>query len=523
MSKLVLDERKSQNSTEDWEALYAKLDSLTIDGQHQESRKLLKSINPKKIERPWAVKFSEIAFRLNEPLFTLKALQNILFPENSFLSDATNKEKVIYSSALSSLGAFNTSLEILSGIDSEIEPEALFYTASAHVYQWNYLASIPYFKSFIRSKSITPYRRLVAKVNLASAYIFLSDWDSAAELINETITECKTNNYSLLLGNCYELKAQFELFQGRYEEALNFLELANEILQAQGGFYLMFVEKWKIFCLCQLKRNQTEELKKFDELRNRAKSLSHWGSIREFDLLESIVSENEELFKKVIMGTTSESYRQRARRLYGKKIISRGKFSFTMYPEDNEKKSKDAADNLIEFDPYKKNGHGEALFEKPTLLNVFDVLTQDFYQPSTIGMLFQGVFPTEKFNPFTSPARVLQLLRRLNHWFKAQNWPLEVKFIKSEFQLSALEPVVLSLRRGEKLSTYAGKISVLKEAFKDRSFTIRQVESSLEVSKETTERLLKEAFTNGDLTKQGKNRGLTYRFAQKREKVKVAS
>jgi tetratricopeptide (TPR) repeat protein len=520
MANLVLKNKISQKKTAvNWESLYIKLDELTKSGHHQESRKMLKTINPKKIERSWAVQFSEIAFRLNEPLFTLKALQNSLYPKNELLSQASEKEKVIYSSALSSLGAFKSSLEILKDVDSEIEPEALFYTASAYVYQWDYLTSISYFKNFIRSEKITDYRRLVAKVNLVSAYIFVCDWSSAAELIKETIQECVTHQYTLLLGNCYELKAQFELFQGHYEKALDHLEMAREILQDQGGFYLMFVEKWKIFCLCQLNRNQAEELKKLDLMRNQAKTLSHWGTIRECDLLEAIITQNEELFKKVIMGTTSESYRQRARRLFGKKVISRGNFDLILYPENKGASRAAKTENLLEFDPYKKNGHSEALFEKPTLLNVFDVLTQDFYQPSTIGMLFQGVFPEEKFNPFTSPARVLQMLRRLNHWFKAQKWPLAVKFKKSEFQLSAFEPMLLKLRRGEKLSTFSGKISVLKEEFKGRSFTLRQVVNSLEISKVSAEKLLKEAFTTGILTKQGKNRGLTYRFVQRRGKV----
>ncbi len=165
-----------------------------------------------------------------------------------------------------------------------------------------------------------------------------------------------------------------------------------------------------------------------------------------------------------------------------------------------------------EFDPYQRTSAGGALFSKPLLFALFQALIVDFYQPQTLAMLFQRVYPSEKFNPFTSPARVLQLLRRLNRWFLANNLPLRIDFTKSEFQLTSIEGIKVLIVRGNERTAKAAKLSELKAHFRGTKFTVSELCAKLQISKATAERLLHTALRDGVIRKERKSRGVTYRF-----------
>lgn len=89
----------------DWVALSAQLEELVVRGDHEQCRKLLSPLPPKKIPREHAAKFGEYSYRVNLPLLSLKFLEPILFPENSFAVPASEKERLVYATALFKLGA----------------------------------------------------------------------------------------------------------------------------------------------------------------------------------------------------------------------------------------------------------------------------------------------------------------------------------------------------------------------------------------------------------------------------------
>lgn len=240
-----------------WEKLLSQLESFIVLGQHEKCRELLLDLNPKKIPRQWAVSFADIAWRANSFLFALKTLRPIIYPENSFFSPATAKEKVIYGSSLSSLGATHEAIILLKEIDGGEEPSALFHLASSYIYEWNYEAAIPYLQKYINSTKITPYRQIVGKVNWAAALVHIQAWPQSIKLLEEIQQHCEANSYQLLLGNCLELRAQIEIFQQRYDTAQVFLHQALVHLKDQAGHYSMYVEKWRaspghFFCQFQV-------------------------------------------------------------------------------------------------------------------------------------------------------------------------------------------------------------------------------------------------------------------------------
>jgi tetratricopeptide (TPR) repeat protein len=498
-----------------WSEIVSQLETMVIAGQHQKCRDILEHYNPRKIPRNYVLSISQIAWRTNSYLFALKALRHLIYPINPLTTVASPQEKIIYATSLASLGATGEAIQILSKVvESNSEPSALFHLASTHMFNWNYQAAIPYLKKYILEEKTTPYQRLVGKINWAAALIHLEDWVDARKILDEVQAACEVETYGLLLGNCWELRAQIEIFQQNYSVALDHLQKSLSYLKNQSGNYLLYAEKWIAICNCLNASNENsknDSIANLDQIRKKAVNAKHWNTLRECDLFEALVLKDEYLFRKVLIGTPSEMYRKRVRKIFKSNAISIGHYSLYIRTAYSQ-----VPNSRVEFDPHKE------LFKKPSLYALFEALCQDFYQPQTIGMLFQKVYFKEKFNPFTSPARVLQLLRRLNLWFEKKRVSLAVDFVKSEFQLTSPEGIYILLSRGYKKNATEVQISIIKKEFNGRSFSIQEACQALGVSKATAERILKMAFEIGYVQKERKRVGVAYRFANSKPKRKTA-
>jgi hypothetical protein len=214
------------------------------------------------------------------------------------------------------------------------------------------------------------------------------------------------------------------------------------------------------------------------------------------------------------MGTPSEAYRQRVRKLFDTSIWSYGEFKLKLGPPSEKIE--------LTFDAYKVEKDGSSLSEKPHLLALFEALTLDFYRPHYLGSIFKSVYPQERFNPTTSPARVMRLLIRLDQWFKQQELPLFIHFKKSEFALYASAPIAVIIQRGKKISTSDIKWNAIKDAFDGRSFSAAKISKALSISKSSSLRLISQALVDGSITKAGTNRGTEYRFKGRTKRAKAA-
>jgi tetratricopeptide (TPR) repeat protein len=509
--------KEPQDSLKFWTDRYAQIEAAVISGQHQEARKLLNLVSPKTLPREWAYQFAQLASRIHHSIYSLKVLHRFVAPENPLAVEATPPEKMIYAYALCNLSATEEALELLNSFNGKDLPEAQFLKALTYVRQWNYSQSIPLLKDYLASPNLEPYRRLVGELNLVAAYVSTGDWEQASPWLEKIQATCQEAKYQLVLGNSFELKAQVLFFQGHYDEALVCLEQARELLKDQKGLYLLFVEKWTL--ICQVFKNRSaENLERLRELKLKAGELADAETVRECELFEAVATQNEALLRKVIMGTPSEHYRQRARQLFGKNLKPLGQFAWALSPGSAEA----TAGEPVTFDPYEKQNSQEALYEKPQLLAVFEALTLDFYKPCHLGALFKSVYPQEKFNPYTSPARVLQLLKRLDLWFQDQAVPLRVDFKKSEFSVTALVSVRIPIQRGKKMSFSEGHWREIKNIFEGRTFTTSKISEVVGISKTSAQRLVKEALKEGRVKTVGRGRSTTYQFSSRR-KEKLAA
>jgi tetratricopeptide (TPR) repeat protein len=505
-----------RNKPIDWSDLLSRLEKQVVEGQHLEVKNVLSSLELQKVPRPFAAPFADLAWRVGDSLVSLKILNKFVVPENELADPPSDREKFIYAAALGTLGAVNEAFELFDTIHSELEPEVFLRKAMVQFRVWNYKGSLPFLESFLAQTQITPYRRLIGKINLAAALIVEGKYVEAEKLLASIHAECKQQGYWLLLGNSYELQAQIQFFQQNFQHALSLLSEAMELLKNQAGEFLLYAEKWSIFCCAFLEKSESslQELQRFG---HQAKSKGHWETVRECDLFEAILTGNEDLCRQVIIGTPYEAYRQRARRLFGKSILALGKFHLRIGEPQ-------ALNKAVLFSPYELQAGQESLHSKPQLLALFDALTLDFYHPSHIGLLFQRIYKTEKFNPFTSPNRVLSLIKRLNRWFDDQQVPLQVKIKKSEFALSAKEgtAVEVLIQRAQELSKQKGQLQFIRTHFASRRFSAENLAEAMRVSRGTALTFISEAIQSGALIKIGNGRETAYGLKPRSRKKSAA-
>lgn len=483
----------------EWKELYSQVESMVVDGHHDDCRRLFEKVNRRRAPREWASRLAELAWRINEPLWSLQLLKRFVYPENRFAFPGTPHEKVIYATALSSLGATDEAARILAEVDVNVEPEALFHRASGMMYAWDYAAAIPLLRSFLKTSQLAPYRALVGRVNLAAALIDREEWDEAERELETAITSCEQNGYRLLHGNCLELKGQIAISQRRFVDADGLLNLAIEKLSEQKGFYSLYAEKWLAIShalaaeKCEMQASALEELCK---IQAKAFELQHWNTVRECDLFRAIVTNDSILFKKVVVGSPALAYRARARRLFKADTLPLGRYELEL----------GQGCNAEVFDPALK------LHEQPMLFQIFEALMTDFYQPQTVGQLFQQIYPKEKFNAFSSPDRVLRLLRRLNDWFIAEGTSLRVILKKSEFRIESERLTRIVLWRGTKRSSETARLAEIRKVFAGRRFTIMDLKQTMQISKPTAERWLRKMLSEGSVQKERARRGVVYRM-----------
>ncbi|MGZ5279055.1 MAG: hypothetical protein ACXWC9_03885, partial [Pseudobdellovibrionaceae bacterium] len=178
------------------------------------------------------------------------------------------------------------------------------------------------------------------------------------------------------------------------------------------------------------------------------------------------------------------------------------------------------------FDPYQIQKGQDSLHLKPQLLALFEALTLDFYKPSHIGLLFQRIYKDEKFNPFSSPNRVLSLMKRLDRWFLDQDVPLRVRMKKSEFGLIAKsavsQPVQILIQRAKTLSKQDGHLATLRDYFQGRTFSSQDISEKMNISKASAQNLIGQAVKEGSVEKRGSGRSTTYALVPRNKKRSAA-
>lgn len=422
-------------------------------------------------------RFAALARRANLVALSLKALA----PSIHGVRAATAIEKLEYAAGLLRLGLRREALATLGQLHL---PLARLHLAFGHFAEWDYAAAIPHLETFIAAPGLTEYQRLIGCVNLAAALAATHDRTRARVLVEDTMRASHALEHARIRANLREIRAQIDIAEGDFERAGRDLEAAREAIGADAPDALL-IEKWSAIAHA-FKTGDVAHLAMF---RERALRAREWESVREADYFRLRIAFDPGLLAHLWFGTPHRAYRARLERELGRPDTNRLLWG--------DGPARDLTDELGSF----------------TLERVLSSLTRDLYRPALLGLIFEEVFPTERFDIFSSPNRVHQSLWRLRARLAKLRVPLVITHDDAGYALARSGPIALVIGEGARDPARRDWETLLDRLAGRPTFTARDVEGALGISRSGARRLLRWAQETKGLTREGRGPAVTYRIA----------
>jgi tetratricopeptide (TPR) repeat protein len=454
--------------------LISECDALLKAGALAAVKKRLSKLNLAQVPREARLDLAKICRRAGLISQGLRLLQPLIRHERSLDGPAGDGEICEYAALLSRNGSVAEAEALLRPIEAGRRPDALLYLGFCHVLTWSYAEAASCFEAYLRLP-VPDYSKLIARVNLAAAC--LATGREAAALTNETLEQALSAGAGRLAGNVLEIRAQIHIQNGDFEKARADLASASGIFGGARGYDTLLIRKWRSV-LASLESGRAGPLKRFRACAVRAR---HWESVREADLFRLKVEPEAELFDHLYFGSPMPEYRRRLHRLLG--MVPGAEYLWGRKPG--------AVLDLAMLKP------GQIVHR------TLSALTRDFYVSRNTGTLFADLYPGEYFDPYSSPLRVRQALKRSRDWLRARGLPLSVDSDPGGYRLSFQGP--LALRIGAEPAP----------EWPERSFSADELCRRLKISRSTGLRLCAQAIAQGKLTKI--NRGRSTKYRKKRE------
>lgn len=470
------------------------------------ARQLIKKIPAHRVPRHQALTLAIFARRLGMLNQALRILQPIVRAEKLIDRNPTKDELLAYAMTLSLLGVKSGAERIFDSIDKKDNPEAVLRHAFHLSTQWNYARAKALLERYLGFKQINSHQAIIAKVNIVAGEIALRRFDEALGMIDGLLNQLTGDKYQLLRGNVLELKGQAEFHSGRIRSALKSLEDSLSILKNFGGRYLIYAEKWKLLSRLKLDPENSSHQTQFNQIRASAQSVGDWESLRDCDLQWSLIAQDRELFNRVYFGSPLRGYRQ---------SILKSAPGFSPLPEaywltEGDQKPTHWLDLETAMTT---NGPGLPPGSQSHNLLIF--LSSDFYNPKSLGELFELLFPEEYYDPVNSPNRVHQALHKLRGQIKMAEIPLEVLSKKNRFSLKPHEGFGIKLKKIRRaLTREEALLYRLKDEFGLNRFNRSQIKAHCGVSDSSADKMIRWGRSKGVLSTLGRGKGTTYSFSK---------
>lgn len=432
----------------------------------------------------------------------LRLLSNLLRSERALDTPATDAEKAEYAMLLVKVGSLGEAKSIFREVSCEQVPQIEMFRAFCEIASWNYSSAIDHLKSYLAAGG-EGYQLLVAKVNLASALVWMERTEEATSLLDELVADTQRSGSLRLLANCLELRGQAYLQMGDFAACERDLDQACEILRSNATSDQLFLLKWKAICSA-LRRAAPQSIQEFRAV---AVERRHWESVRECDFYTLKIEFDEDLFRRLICGTPYESYRSKVCRALGVAspdgaylLGEKGGRCFDVQMGHLEQGSIEQGSSLKSGDKVHQMIHA--------LLN-------DFYKPMSIGAVFNDLFSDEYYNPFSSPTRIHQVVSRTRRFFKEEGIPVEIDTTEAGFLLRITG--AFSFRVNFEKSPVAGpgaQLERLRSLMTDQQeFSVEDVSRALGTTKVTARRVLRWGIAHQKLVRFGAGPRTMYRMA----------
>ncbi len=466
-------------------------DNLIKLGKGKQVLESIQQVPIKSIPRHFLSQIGSLLNRAGGSHYCLKVLHS--YVRGNYFDLGTYQEKTEYAKALIEVGAQSEGLEILTGLPTDTQPELLLVRAFCYFKEWNYSQAIPHLLKYIDLQN-TPYLKTVGQINLASAYINLSNYEVALKILTELEKVSHQNPKQIINGYIYEQIGQIYFLQGQYQKAQSKLLQSEAILKNSNQKALLYPQKWQ--ALLSLKLNG--QFDKIEYIRKKNSYFKDYETLRDLDYWQAHITNDASLMNAVFFKTPYTSFKNRI----PQSMVSKS-WSWQNNPQKNNK-------NLISI-------FGQELprtFELTSQL--FCHLLSDGYKPMTLGSIHSKLFSDEHFNPFSSPDRIYQILSRLNKKLK-NTFDYNIEKVDSMYFIrpESINNFAYCLFKDEShLMSQPEKIFVnqLKKEFGHNNFSAKELSLKYQVSSRTANRWLQELTQSTQAIKIGTGRKTKYKL-----------
>lgn len=490
------------------------LDRFLKLGQASQVKSKLKQIKRKDIPRSLLVPLAKIGMRVGLPQFSLSILTPIVRPLRPIKNNPTPLELAQYAIGLVQIGAIDEGLKILESLNGSNVAEVYFYQAIALFNIWDYQRAIPILTRYLESTEINNYEKLVGNVNLAAAFIAEKNIPKAQQLLSQLLPQLREKNYQLLLGNVLELSSQLSIAKQDYPEALSFLTEASSVIPKSNLRYHLFLKKWDVITNMFLEGANKKQIAELEKVKDQARQLRHWETIRECDLYKAIIQQDQTLFKHVYIGSPLLGFRKRMKMLFPYEIEIPQTYDWCIKARD----SSYYISQIRCFDM--ENGKdlltGATLKSGQLIHRLLFFLSQDFYRPIKLATLYAHLFPDRYYNYIHSPARIYELIFRTRKWLNDHQVPILIEENMGEYNINATEPLKIRISTQQKsASQLSSFIKTLLSVDLKNGFTCTHIVSIINKPRRTVHRLIQNALEDGFLQRIGKGSKTKYHLTER--------
>lgn len=500
------------------------VDQLIRNGSFRIAFKTLeKSLEKLPLIREDYAKIASLYRRLDKSEKSISLLFKFVYPsEKNRLKMAPRYEEIAeYAGALIRLSLPREAERLLNQLKDN-DPQKFYFKAFARIHQWDYQTARENLLKYLSlSNHKNPYFEAVAKVNLSDCEIELGMKEEAEKTLRECLEYATKENLTLLRINSLELMAKHYLYHENFIEAKKALGVAKTFLRTSQKEKTqttdeLFLEKYDV--VLSLKLNEKNSLERANYFKKSALNAQKMEIVRDLDLTLAEVNQDSDLFHYLYFGSPFESYKEKIRSRaikynielknnYVLKINSLLHFSF------KQKTHSLKYDNLPEIIQKIMCIELDQTFKLDSLpYKMCLSLISDFYRPKTLFSLFEDLYPDENFNPYSTPDKIHQIMRKIRTSFLKNDVPLELLEKNGTYSFNQTPPfkTAVSLFIREHFNKESDILSRLGSL---PSFTSRDAAKTLQCSKNSAITILNNLMKKNLIQKENSGPKIRYKLS----------
>lgn len=462
-------------------------DKLIKAGEISEARKKLSRTHPNDVPPRFRATVATLCRRTGLVQLGLKFLTpKDLYDRENWIQTVPAAEAAEYAILVQRMGSIKESLTILNLVENKNCPEVFLYRSFCYFAQWEHEKAVEAIETYLGYK-LPKYSQIVAKVNLASAYLGVEDFKKVEKILTELLQMTETEKLHRLHANCLEISARLAFQQQNFKKALQLIARAEKILGDGQSIDSFLIEKIKFL----IQARSTGSKKGINKIKEQAKQRHDWESLRDLDYQSLFVKFSKSELNYLFFGTPYKKYKQSLVNIWGAKNIE------PQYTLGNPKAP------LLDLQVGTVDG--ETLFRSGGMVHkTLAGLLRDFYRPVLMADLFKWLYPDEYFNIFSSPDKVQQSIRHTRIFLEKNHFKANIVEDQGSYYLNFQDSLsVLLPQKVRKPDWNYIQLAIIANKTNQKTFLAKELQELLNFGKAPFWKFVSWACENGTMTKSG--------------------